>query len=106
METKYSKGEWKLRGNKIFIGDTYKSIATIHVCKNHEDVTFKPIEDIEANANAKVLVSAVENLEQCDYIKFYAEQALKSLDNGSLAEVRGLLEGIVKRTTDIINNSI
>lgn len=62
---KYSKGEWKVRGNKIFIGDGFNGVATIHVQKNYEDISFKPIEDIEANANAKLIAAAPELLKAC-----------------------------------------
>jgi len=59
----YTKGNWKIRGNRIFIDDTYKSIADVHVVKNYKDVTFEPIEDIEANANAKLISAAPDLLE-------------------------------------------
>lgn len=54
----YTKGEWNVRGNTIFINDSYRSIATVHVQKNFEDITFKPIEDVEAIANAKLISQA------------------------------------------------
>lgn len=54
----YTKGEWNVRGNTIFVNDSYKSIATVHVQKNFEDITFKPIEDVEAIANAKLISQA------------------------------------------------
>lgn len=54
----YTKGEWTVRGNVIFVNDSYRSIATVHVQKNFEDITFKPIEDVEAIANAKLISQA------------------------------------------------
>jgi hypothetical protein len=60
---RHTKGKWNVRGNQIFIGDTSKSIATIHVVKNYKDVTFEPIEDVEAVANAKLIASAPELLD-------------------------------------------
>ena len=60
---KHTKGKWNLRGNKIFIEDTFKSVATVHVVKNYKDITFEPIEDIEANANATLMSKAPELLE-------------------------------------------
>lgn len=54
----YTKGKWNVRGNKIFVDDTYRSVATVHVVKNYKDVTFEPIEDVEANANAKLIADA------------------------------------------------
>ena len=54
----YTKGEWNVRGNGIFVNDSYRSIATVHVQKNFEDITFKPIEDVEAIANAKLISQA------------------------------------------------
>jgi hypothetical protein len=53
-----TKGNWNVRGNKIFIDDTYRSVATVHVVKNYKDVTFEPIEDVEAIANAKLIADA------------------------------------------------
>jgi hypothetical protein len=55
---KHTKGEWKIRGNKIFVDYTYRSLATIHVVRNYKEVTFEPIEDIEAIANAKLMAAA------------------------------------------------
>ena len=63
METNITKGEFETRGNRIFIKDTYKSIATIEVQKNYEDITFKPIEDIEAIANGKLFTASKDLLE-------------------------------------------
>lgn len=54
----YTKGEWTVRGNVIFVNDSYRSVATVHVQKNFEDITFKPIEDVEAIANAKLISQA------------------------------------------------
>ncbi len=61
----YTKGHWIVRGNKIFIENSTKSIATIHVVKNYEDVTFNPIEDTEAIANAKLIAAAPMLLDAC-----------------------------------------
>ena len=36
-------------------------------------------------------------------IKHYAETALKSLNNKSLSEVRGMLEGIIEKTKIHVN---
>jgi hypothetical protein len=60
---KHTKGEWKIRGNKIFVDYTYRSLATIHVIRNYKEVTFEPIEDIEAIANAKLIAAAPQLLE-------------------------------------------
>lgn len=54
----HTKGNWNVRGNKIFIDDTYRSVATVHVVKNYKDITFEPIEDVEAIANAKLIADA------------------------------------------------
>jgi hypothetical protein len=54
----HTKGKWSVRGNKIFIDDTYRSVATVHVVKNYKDITFEPIEDAEAIANAKLIADA------------------------------------------------
>ena len=58
MKDNYTKGNWNLRGNTIFIDDTYRSVAGIHVIKNYKDITFEPIDDIEALANAEIICKA------------------------------------------------
>lgn len=74
METNITKGEFETRGNRIFIKDTYKSIATIEVQKNYEDITFKPIEDIEAIANGKLFTASKDLLEALqDLVRFCKE---------------------------------
>lgn len=55
---KFTQGEWEVRGNTIFLKDTNRSIASIHVQKNYKDITFEQIEDVEANANAVLVKSA------------------------------------------------
>lgn len=57
METKHTKGEWEVRGNVIFIKDTYNSIATVHIQKSW-DSRLIPIEDAEAKANAKLIATS------------------------------------------------
>ncbi len=54
----YTKGKWNIRGNTIFVNDTYKSVATIHVIKNYKDITFEPIKDVEAISNAEIIANA------------------------------------------------
>ena len=74
METNITKGEFETRGNRIFIKDTYKSIATIEVQKNYEDITFKPIEDIEAIANGNLFTASKDLLEALqDLVRFCKE---------------------------------
>ncbi len=58
----YTSGEWEVRGNKIFIKDTYNSVCTIHI-QNSWNERFEPIEDTEAIANAKLIAAAPELLE-------------------------------------------
>ncbi len=58
----YTKGKWNKRGNKIFVGDGYNSICTVHV-QHPWDNNFKPIEDVESNANATLIEKSPELLE-------------------------------------------
>lgn len=51
--------QFEIRGNKIFKTGTYNEIAIICVQKNYEDRAFIPIEDVEANAYAKVMLDAL-----------------------------------------------
>ncbi len=68
--------------------------------------SFTQLEKEEMAANVKLIIAAPETLHVNTEVKFYAEQALKSLNNGSLSEVRGLLEGIIEKTTKIIEEQI
>jgi len=62
IENNYTKGEWELRGNKIFVNGTYKTVAIVTI-QNSWDKDLKPIVDVEAIANAKLLCSAPKLLE-------------------------------------------
>ena len=79
----YTKGEWELRGNKIFIKDTYKSIATVSIQKAWDERS-NPIEDVEAKANARLIAAAPELYEHSknliDYLRSIPEAA-KWLNN-------------------------
>lgn len=79
----YTQGKWELRGNRIFVEGTYKAIADVMVQKNYEDVTFKPIEDVEANANAKLIAASPELLKACQWA---LEQFTRLADEGHYPE--------------------
>lgn len=55
MELKHTPEPWENRNGRIFVKGTSKAIADVLVQKNYEDVTFKPIEDVEAKANAQLI---------------------------------------------------
>lgn len=74
MKTNFTDGEFEMRGNRIFVKDTFNSIATIHVQKNYEDITFKPIEDVEAIANGKLFVASKDLLESLQDLVWLVEQ--------------------------------
>lgn len=74
LEFKGTKGSWELRGSRIFIKDTFLSIAEVHVQSNYELVTFKPKQDLEAIANAKLIASAPDLLKALSDI-------IESIDN-------------------------
>jgi hypothetical protein len=59
----YTKGEWEVRGNRLFVKDTYKSIAIIEVQNNFDIQKFKTIEDTEQIANAKLITAAPDLLD-------------------------------------------
>jgi hypothetical protein len=90
---KHTKGGWSVRGNKIFIGDTYNSICTVHI-QNSWNERFQPIEDKEAIANAKLIAASPELLAAC-------VKALKEIQDpardGTLAE-NDLINAIKKAT--------
>jgi len=103
METKFTKGEWKVRGNKIFIGDTNVSVAAVHVVKNYKNVTFEPIEDIEANANALLISKAPELFEIAVALQKRIQDIINTTPLGSSrAEITETNERILK----IINSCI
>lgn len=95
MEFKGTQGKWEVRGNKLFIEDTYKSVATIHVVKNYKDVTFEPIEDVEQIANALLISKAPEML---DMIKELTE--LKS-SSFLLDELQERAKQLLKEATEL-----
>lgn len=66
---KHTKGDWETRGNTIFIKGTFNKLATVCVQKNYEDVTFKPIEDIEAIANVNLMAASPRLLKSLIYAK-------------------------------------
>lgn len=58
METEFTKGEWERRDNHIFIKGTYNRVALVSVQDNYEPVTFIPKYDVEAEANARLIVNS------------------------------------------------
>ena len=65
MENLHTKGDWELRGNRIFIKGTYKSIATIEVQNNFDIVKFKSVKDIEQIANSNLILNSPDLLNVC-----------------------------------------
>lgn len=65
METKFTSGEWEQRdkSNKIFVKNTMNCIAIVCVQNSYKPITFEPIEDVEAIANAKLISAAPDMLE-------------------------------------------
>ncbi len=55
---KVTSGKVEIRGNKIFVVDTYKSIATVHRVDSWDLKTFEPKQDIEREANAGLISQA------------------------------------------------
>lgn len=90
---KGTKGKWEVRGNKIFIEDTYKSVATIHVVKNYKDITFEPIEDVEQIANAQLISKSPEMLEML--------QSLENDDNSIPKAIWDNIQKLIKEVTKL-----
>ena len=69
------------------------------ICKiidiHGDSFTRLSLEEREANIN--LIISAPSMKHELNEIEFYAKTALKSLDDKSLAEVRGMLEGIITK---------
>jgi hypothetical protein len=68
MKSKHTDGKWELRGNRLFVKDTYKSIAIIEVQNNFDIQKFKTIEDTEQIANAKLIAAAPDLLEALTHL--------------------------------------
>lgn len=109
----HTKGEWRHKDDDpCYImcgrGGETKFIARTVLHKGDEFTTVK-LEREEAEANARRIVKAVnmhdELISETDNIKFYASTALKSLDNGSLSEVRGMLEGILEKSAHLLQQA-
>ncbi len=78
---KHTKGEWEVRGNRIFVKDTYRSIAIVEMQDNFDIVKGKAKEDFEAIANAKIITSAPDLLETLIEIrsKIQYEQGMNAI---------------------------
>ncbi len=67
----HTPGQWYPHDNVILIKGKTSRVAIVSVCKNYEDVTFKPIRDIEMEANAALmanapaLLKALEEMSRC-----------------------------------------
>lgn len=74
------------------------------ICKIDEvrGDSFTRIDSEESNDNVELILSSPVMYHELSEIKHYAETALKSLDNQSLSEVRGMLEGIIEKSKKII----
>lgn len=95
-EFKGIKGRWEVRGNKIFIEGTYKSVCTSHVVKNYKDITFEPIEDVEQIANALLISKAPEMLEMLNHL-------YNDLKQGALPNEKEIqaIEQLIKEATTL-----
>lgn len=116
MKAKHTNGEWLvIKHHPVFensilimseLVESDKSFKKGKLICEFNDIrgdSFTRLENEEVAANVQLIAAAPETLRVNVNVKHYAEQALKSLDNGSLSEVRGLLEGIVRKTTTMIN---
>lgn len=104
MKPKHTKGNW-LPIN-IELKDWSSSTVSVEkgktVCIMYYDGN--EISD-EVKANAKLIAAAPEMLSESIEVKYYAEQCLLSLDRGSIAEVRGLLEEVIKKMNSVIDSA-
>jgi len=78
-------------------GKSYKAGKLICVFVDIHGDSFTRLSNEEREANINLIVSAPSMKHELSEIQFYAETALKSLNNKSLAEVRGMLEGIITK---------
>lgn len=62
MENKFTPGPWENRKNKIFVPGSYNKIAIVCVQQNFDHQRWKAVEDIEAEANAKLIAAAPDML--------------------------------------------
>ncbi len=100
------EGETLIMSELSDIGKSFKKGKLI--CRMGGDIRgdgFTRLESKEKKAHTKLIVAAPQLLNSNIIVKHYAEQALKSLDSNSLGQVRGMLEGILEKATDSINQA-
>jgi hypothetical protein len=71
---KHTPTPWEARGNVIFIKGSNKSIATVHVQNNFDINKWKPIDDVEAEANAARIVQCVNACEGMGDLEKYFQE--------------------------------
>jgi hypothetical protein len=79
---KHTPAPWEIRGNTIFVPNTYKSVAIVTVQENFDFVKWKPKEDVEQIANAKIIAAAAELLEACmQVVNDYETDGMEGMRN-------------------------
>lgn len=93
---KHTPAPWEIRGNKIFVPNTYRSIAIVCVQDNFDFFKWKQKEDIEAIANAKLIAAAPELL---DYINRLCGEMLR---NDFVLDEKWYMQGVelIKKATE------
>ncbi len=99
------KGETLIMSELFDMGKSVKKGKLICRIGDIRGDSFTRLESKEKKAHTKLIVAAPELLNANIIVKHYAEQALKSLDSNSLGQVRGMLEGILEKATDSINQA-
>jgi hypothetical protein len=84
MENKFkgTRGGFEIRGTKIFLKGRTISIGQSHVIKNYEEVTFKPLKDVEAESNLQLWLDALNTIQKCDLIPSELLLINSQLDEG------------------------
>jgi len=106
MESKHTKGEWEILGKTIVrgVGKGNKHIAQCFVQNNYKPITFEPIEDTEANDNAKRIVHCVNSYDELVKQNEMLKKALNTILN--LGRPNGDYAAAFSKTKTIANNAL
>jgi hypothetical protein len=89
---KHTPAPWELRGNKIFVPKTFRSIAIVCVQNNFDILKWKAVEDIEAIANAERITTCVN--------------AMEGLTNEEVVNIRSVNAELLEALEDMLKAAI
>ena len=64
---KGTTGEVEIKGNKLYVKDTFDRVATVSKINSYDKLTFKPKIDIEMEANVQLIADAFTVRQKIDW---------------------------------------